>query len=233
MCLESIRRHHPTLQVLDPETVAAKGGNHLLDKTRGELIQYRADLLRFWLMREFGGVWFDADIIAFRPSGLIDNLQSNHAWQAAGYYVPPRRKGPRGKQGGNVFCDQHFCFRRGRLAMTAYDACLAALRAPSASYGSTNQGALQEVWQRFPGKVHRTGHWLYARIPFHDPWCYFRKETDEAFAARPAFWPQKDRPYTYHLGGYVMHAFGHLSRAQLLASRTFLGFLLRKAEAGI
>lgn len=228
LCLESIQRHHPSLQILDPTGVSALGGQEVLDRTAGEMIAYRSDLLRWWLMKQFGGVWFDADMLFFRPTGLIDLLQPHHEF--AGF----TRKPPGGPHA--IPCDQHFAMRPGELATLAYEHCLAVLRPPTTDhrpplrYGDTNRKPIAAMCAKACERVTCTSHWKYSRIPFHQPWRLMRQDSDDVFRKRPELWPRTAcKPFSVHLGGYVLHAFSHLSRDQILSSRTLLGFYLRKA----
>ena len=80
LMLDSITRHNPSAVVLNDELVRQLGGQEVLDVTtmRGfppqEAMMRRSDLLRFWLLREFGGAWLDADYICFRPATLLEPL---------------------------------------------------------------------------------------------------------------------------------------------------------------
>ena len=198
LCLESIHRHHPGLQILDPAGVSALGGQEILDRTADETIAYRSDLLRWWLMKEFGGVWFDADMIFFQPTGLIDILQPHHEF--AGF----TRKRPGHPH--SMPCDQHFAMRQGKLADIAYKKCLAVLRPPF-RYGDTNRKPIAVLWAQASERIVCVSHWKYSRIPFHQPWRLMRQASDEEFRVRPELWPKTGcKPFSVHLGGYAPHA---------------------------
>ena len=75
LMLESIARHNPTAQVLDDAAVIELGGQEVLDLTRRQKLVNRSDLLRFWLLKNFGGAWLDADYVCTKPvAPLLDPL---------------------------------------------------------------------------------------------------------------------------------------------------------------
>ena len=75
VCLESIFKRNPDAILLDDEKVVEMGGEHILEVTEGRHVTKRADLLRLWLLKEFGGAWLDADHLCFRAHTLLKPLK--------------------------------------------------------------------------------------------------------------------------------------------------------------
>jgi hypothetical protein len=74
-CLETARRHAPTLRVLGPSDFDALWDRDRdIDLSRLHVAQ-RADFVRAFLLMRFGGLWLDADCIVMRDlSPLLDQL---------------------------------------------------------------------------------------------------------------------------------------------------------------
>ena len=75
LCLESIKKHNPTTIVLDKQKLRDLGGGEPLDRTEGRQSHFRSDLVRFWLLKEFGGAWLDADYLCLNPVTLFKPLE--------------------------------------------------------------------------------------------------------------------------------------------------------------
>lgn len=70
MCLETVERHRGDfeLTVLDDKSV--RDYIEVPDKVaRFEQIAHRADYIRFQLLKKYGGIWLDADVILLRDIG--------------------------------------------------------------------------------------------------------------------------------------------------------------------
>jgi hypothetical protein len=69
LCIETQKWHHSnhTHTVVSAEWVQQHGRQDILDITRNHAIAHRADMVRFWLLSEFGGLWLDADDIILQP----------------------------------------------------------------------------------------------------------------------------------------------------------------------
>lgn len=216
LCLETIRRHHPTIQVLDPQTFRALGGGHLLDQTAGALPQPRSDMVRFWLMAQFGGLWFDADVLALRPSGLPANLRG---YEAAGFVSASARS--------QVFTIYHFAMQPGAVAADALQTCTSLFDGPAGDYRAPLQTALRDWWRQHRQHIHRPQAGHYEIIPRSRAAAFLAKGRDVDFRADQRRW--RPSAYLYHLTGWPIYSVRSLSKEQLLASHTFLGFLFREA----
>lgn len=58
-CRDSIRRFHPDAKHLGPQDIPGD----ILRATEGLHIAKRADLLRLWLLKTYGGMWIDSDVL--------------------------------------------------------------------------------------------------------------------------------------------------------------------------
>lgn len=214
LCIESIRRTHPTLCVVGPDDIRALGGDEPLSLTEGKSLAYRADLLRFWLLDQYGGVWFDADIVALRSSPLVNDLQQ-YAMAGFGANTP-----------GPPFSACHFAMQRGPLASEAYAMCKTILAMKHPYYGESSQGVLGRLWRYYEthGIIRRRERYNFAKIHWQN-WRQFIAP----IAKTRAYW--NENAATYHLTNPVSAAVAHLTREQLLSSDTFLGFLLRQSLA--
>jgi hypothetical protein len=67
LCIETVRKHHPDAQLLDREAFDAMFAidqDVPLDHLRAE---HRADFVRAWLLRHRTGAWLDCDFVLLRP----------------------------------------------------------------------------------------------------------------------------------------------------------------------
>jgi hypothetical protein len=72
LCIRSIQRHNPSARLIGPADVEAMpGSDEVRAITRPLSPAFRTNLLRVWLIRQYGGVWVDADTICTRPVELV------------------------------------------------------------------------------------------------------------------------------------------------------------------
>lgn len=223
LCLDSVRRHHPNLQVLNPESIRAMGGGEVLDITARDLIQHRSDLLRFWLMKTFGGLWFDSDVICLRGTGLDRDVLAPSIQMALCRDARNWKK-----KGNKVPCGFHFAVRKGAVADTLYAQCLESIRSQSGVYNAPSCGVLLSVLKSHRRAAVVRNHEMYCPLPWGRFIHYLDRSSDPTFAAETRL---QCNPAMFHLGGYIIHTLGAFDRQQLLESSTYVGFLLRRAFA--
>jgi hypothetical protein len=85
LCIETVRRHHPAMQLLDPAAF-----DEVWETDRDIRIDhigpyYRSAFIRVYLLRHFGGLWIDTDFILLRPFDDLTTLPSSVTF--AGYRV--------------------------------------------------------------------------------------------------------------------------------------------------
>lgn len=72
LCIRSIQRHNASARLIGPDDVAAMPGSAAVRRiTRPLPPAFRTNLLRVWLIWQYGGVWIDADTICTSPVELV------------------------------------------------------------------------------------------------------------------------------------------------------------------
>ncbi len=72
LCIRSIQRHNASARLIGPDDVAAMPGSAEVRRiTRPLPPAFRTNLLRIWLIWQYGGVWIDADTICTAPVELV------------------------------------------------------------------------------------------------------------------------------------------------------------------
>lgn len=213
LCLDTVRRHFPTMQLLDPERVLGMGGEDILAATADCLLPHRADLVRFWVMSLTGGLWFDADCIVVRPPQLHQDIEDGGL--AAAFCRHP--ESPK-------LASFHFAAQAGRVMEFATRTCAAILRNHRFFYDDPSAGVLRRISERFPRLVAIHLDRRYVPLPWREQLHMLSKTgrgTPEITAGLS--------PYTFHLGGYVTHTLARFSREQLLSGDWFISHWLRVA----
>lgn len=224
LMLESITRHNPNVVILNDDLVRQLGGQEVLDNTArrkpgtAESLMRRSDLLRFWLLREFGGAWLDADYICFRPANLLEPLSDPDAEFVA------RLNGKR--LASNAIASR----KGGKLVQEAYGLAKELIRRGGRlRWNGTGPEVIRSLAMRpdisptvrtlphnqydLPGKEKKKRIWTTRR-------------TDHEHELSGDLYSEA---IGYHLTLSVLKKVTTFSRSNLLNSRTFFGFLLRKA----
>ncbi len=72
LCIRSIQRHNASARLIGPDDVAAMPGSAAVRRiTRPLPPAFRTNLLRVWLIWQYGGVWIDADTVCTAPVELV------------------------------------------------------------------------------------------------------------------------------------------------------------------
>ena len=219
LCLQTLAAHNPTFRCVDADELAALGGREALEATVGMPRPYRSDLVRLWLLRQFGGVWVDADTIATHPLSIVDEANSCDLW---GVWRPGRN--PRGliatpfgaRPGSPVIAD-------------GYLRCLAKLdayrRTGRLRYGETSVGLLAELWQDHRrAKRQRRECWRWAPVHWQTARATFNRRGSNAAHGWSAAW--NPNAELWHLTNTVTHDQAALDPAR---DETFAAFVARKA----
>ena len=214
LCLETVLRHHPEAQVLDPS-----GFDELWELDRDlpidELdVPTRADFVRLYLLRHHGGLWLDADFVLLRPLGLLVVLPEGATF--AGYRVD-----------GESFANNLMYSRLGDpVIRRAYDVACSRLRGGEpVAWGAIGWEALAAGVEAHPELVHEIDSDLVSPVPWRDV-HELEAEGDAAALAIPGRWGVM---LANQSAGEALRA---QAREEMLAGPTVLADLLRRALAG-
>lgn len=75
LCLDTIEKHNTTFRLLTPDTFRQiEGAEKVWQHCEGAETTRRSDVIRAFLLSEFGGIWTDADVISLAPFDLLDDV---------------------------------------------------------------------------------------------------------------------------------------------------------------
>jgi len=223
--MDTVRRHHANVTIVNAEWVRAHGRKDLLDATADHTTAHRADLIRFWLLSEFGGLWLDTDVIAARPVTIHDALSGDVHLACLSH--PGRR--PESNLKG--FCQSSMIAGVARAEATreAFARCkrfLATHRRGTFSWADSSDVVLESM------HLWWTGVGSLTIIPPEQcyPWLTCGKigewHSDAHYAASLV---GQDRFEAMHLCRSPVMAASKLGREGALADRSVVGFLFRRA----
>lgn len=225
LCLKSLEKNLGAT-VVTPEWLQGQtGGDSIWAKAQGVPIPQRSDLIRLWLIHEFGGIWVDADSIALGP---IDPrfIQLCESKDLAGVF----NKGTKGKD----LLSTPFGAPAGSPAIAfALDECWMDLEkirdGTHVPYGKTSVGLLSKIWEdhRSLFNIGRVEHWRLNRIPWNVSHHYSFRGTAFRHKQRRHQWTPLST--LYHLTGKVMDQHKAWTKDQLMESDTLLSFLFQRA----
>jgi len=217
-CIRSVFRHHSTARLLGPDDVRAMGGGHILEVTTGKPTFRRADLLRFWLLSEFGGVWLDTDILAIRQLDFMDEVD---AFDFIGVNNASMSKT------GTRIMGHIMAGRKGSLFFKhCYQACLELMQLPEVPYEATSIGVMHGAFSAKAGEAKLFDHWRYSRVPWNRCESFTRARSTGQHEECNDWGPNV---CTYHLTNKLINWMSSWSGQRLLNSRTFLSFLIQKS----
>lgn len=217
LCIESIQRHNPGTQVLDAQSAEQLGAGDVISVTEGRSAFLRADVLRLWLLKEFGGAWIDADCISLRRLDMIDMLADH---EFVGF----------GNPNTSPACSNAIIASRphGTVVTRAYNRAMRAVQSGRhLAYGEIGQSLLCKLWQRNPDLYRRCDRWRYAYIHWSRPQQFLRPKISDVLHEQSKLW--NPQACTYHLTGKAASQFASQSQQELLNGNTFLSFLLRRS----
>jgi len=226
LCHETMGRQNPQTMLLGPEDVARLGGSHILEATEGMRPFRRSDILRLWLLYQYGGIWIDSDCIATAPlnpeftekaEGLdLVGVHNPHlkgaSWDMVGCPIGARKGSPIIKEGLDK-----------ALGLLATDG------DKGTRYMDTNLRINSFLWRKYKeeSRVHRFTHWKYNRVPWNKAFTVFPKKAKPGQHEVSAYW--QPGGCLYHLTNKITHACKGMSKEQILDSQAFYSFLFQKA----
>lgn len=218
LCIESLRRHNPDLELVDDSWMAEHAPD-IMALVAGRSPQVRADLYRLWLLATHGGQWIDADCVALRRLDMAEQLDhtvelvafSNNNLKHVSNAILAARSG------GEVIT---------KALRRAIETVKQTRPSQQIPYGATGQGVLGPLARQFGDRVRVCQRWRWAPIRYSDV-SQFRVRRPDGRHALSHSWCPNAR--SYHFTGKGLLAFGELSRDQILTSQRFGGFLFRRS----
>jgi len=214
LCLDTMRRNIPGVEILtrrqwremyDYRDVPA-------DKLAKQLPNLRSDFIRAWLLKTYGGIWTDADCIAFRDVRPIWQHLDDADFVA--YRIgPPRR----------MQCSALIASRPGGKLIEAYYAAMVAklnnhcCRLPRLALGPT---LLANTIRRTRARVHQLPHEMVH--PLH--WIHKKRHLMKPGSVRV-----RDDAYCFMMGHMSLGAAREWSADRLRESDTVIGEMFCRA----
>ncbi len=217
LCFESMHKHLPNLVVLSAEDWDKLWVNDRDLPTDIPWYQM-TDFMRYTLLKQYGGAWLDADLLVFRPFGDLFQMLSEYDLICYG------------DNGAALFSQPN-----GKVVNVFYDEAVRRLKAGRYGRGhprgSTGPQFIKHLVPELKQQGHRIHH--YTKKWFELPRSGWRgvqhrtflKRGTDAEHARLFF----SHAFTCHLSAKCVSWFDNMTRGQLLASNTFMGYLCRRA----
>ena len=227
LCLETLKRHNKTLEVLTPETVKLPPA--YAELVKGIPIPQRSDLIRLYYIYKFGGMWVDADCIAIRPLDL--HLQVPNA-DLVGVWNKYMTKGF-GMRG--MLAVPFGARRNSPIILEALEKCrdlISVIKSgEKVPYGATSVDLLSKMYHKYHHQTEpvceRLEHWRYNRVPWYSAKRVFTNERPDHIHSQCQYWGP--RVILYHLCNTVISHYHTTPRKELLRGKSFVSFLFRKA----
>jgi len=236
LCKETISKYNPSFRELNPESVRAVGGGAVLDfmanhdrpDDRFWGPPQRSDLLRWWLLWKFGGVWLDTDYICFKPMDMLDVC---HDVDLVGCHNPHKTKGF-----GQAMLGTPFGARPGSPIMKwAFENCffylLSLFQGEDVKYGMTSVGILSRIYKEAAKTtdytLDRREHWRYHRVPW--------EKVKPAFMEKGKSWKFEYGKWwvpgacSVHITNVMTDTLQDATRDELLDMQNYIGFLFNRA----
>jgi len=223
LMLQSICRQNPEAVVLDDAKVAELGGQCVLDATAQRGLVHRSDLLRFWLLREFGGAWLDADMLSINRARLLPAIEEGVEFAA---FCNSKRR----RVASCALASQP----GGSIVSAAYDLCERRCKS-NRPLGWLETGPMV-LWNVLSRDIEKRRRWRF--LPEHDyypltphtPQIHVglmqTRRTDEEHRHAEEWYPAA---CAYHITNVNVRAFRDWSDERLFRGNTFLCFLVRQA----
>jgi len=218
LCRETMVRHNPDAVLLDAESFAKIRSFDLDLDFSSRCIAHKSDYIRFFLLKQYGGMWVDADCIVMRPlQPVLDCLQVAHfVAYDEGY-------------GHNYGCGLIAAPRDGHHINDIHSRVVKRLRDPRPLHWlELTDGSIKEVVLRHhEGKGFlRLDRNMFEPVSWNGSWdAFFVERDDEQHAAH-----FNRVAYTYMLSNNSLGDRAKtLTRDQLLNGRFFISYVLRKA----
>lgn len=228
LCLETIQKWNPNFRCLGPEDLEELGAAEVLAPYTSLHITRRSDLLRWWLLKEYGGLWIDADMVCLRPIDLLSFL--NETVSLVGVYhtnlaardnnLVRMVAAPVGATAKSMIAERMFQYCK--------ELCDKSLNGVHIPYGKTSEGVLNASVDSVPKNERKIcQQWQYNRI------SWVRASSTYGSSGTPIQHEFSDA-YTpfiqlYHLTNAVWKPLVGSTREELLAGKTFLTYIFNKA----
>ena len=217
LSLQTIKRYYPRVRILSKQDVLDLGGQEPIQLTEGAALPHRADLIRCWLMKEFGGIWFDADTLVVKPDDIINNENADL------YCVRYRDR--------KLVTNGHFAMQKGELADIVWNLCLATWTAWRLHYpgGACGGHLLTKVVDDYADKykiVVRESQ-MFNPLSYIEGRLFLSRGDDQKFAS----WLETkyERACSFQLcGGGVKSKLRRVTAKELLAGDWFISYLFRR-----
>ena len=218
LCRETMLKWNPDAVLLTPETFDPLWKHDRDLDFSNRCIPHKADWIRFYLLREHGGLWVDADCIVMKPlKPFLDALQIAHFMANDDGH------------GKNYGCNFIGAPRNGWHIRDVYQRVANRLRDPRPlSWLELTHGSVRDVvlgYHEGKGflKIDRN---IIEPVSWSGSWdSFFKEGTDAQHAAR--FNPEA---YTYMLSNNSMgDRIKTPSRDELLHGRWFISYVLRRS----
>jgi len=224
LCWETIARHNPDARLMTRESVLDLGGQEPLTAAAGLPVAIESDLVRAWLLWQFGGVWLDLDSICFQP---IAPALPPAAMEADLTCVRnPRTRG----WSNRLTVASPYAARAGSpAAESVYRAALHHARRMRAGqhvpWGTTSCGVLSQTARRPDVRVHWLHPLRWHPIPSgHARRAFLRRGSRASHVAK--FHPST---VAIHLSNPIPDACRDRTREQILTSNRYVSHLLQVA----
>lgn len=218
LCIETIARHNPGFRLLSQNDVVSLGGADIVNMTKGRSPFLQSDLIRLWLLKEFGGQWIDADCIALARLDMVDHLNE---FELVGY-----TNGSASHFSNNILAAR----KGGELITKAFNNCSRLItNTPSHQqipYGHTGQLILGNLYRDNADQMRRFHRWRYNLIHYTQVREFFRITSDGQHARRNSWNPAAR---TYHLTNKAVARLRTRTREEILSGRSFVSFLIRRS----
>ena len=224
LCLETIKKYNPNTVIADSKMVVKLGGKRILKATRQspkvphhKFAQIRGDLVRYWLLKTYGGVWLDADYICFRPINLLNCLEE------PGVDLVTRLNEHRRKADSNVIAS----FSEGQVITSIFNTSIKLCR--KKVLGSAQVRSFSHICssRKFKNMVKVLPAKEYSlprmRLGRPKPMRVRRSDIEHECCGDWTY------PVGIHLGNVCVKKYSGWSRERLMSGRLFLSFLFRKA----
>lgn len=227
LCLRTLRLHNDAFFCIGPDDVEALGGGEVLARTEGIARPFRSDLIRLWLIRNFGGVWVDADTVCVAP---IDFLSEVAEWDLLGVWNPRQR---RGFGAWGILATPFAARHESQVIELAWEKCGGLIdqmkTGVKVPYGMTSVGLMSEAWRggRDSGqRVRRFEHWRYHRVPWYRARQVLLAKKNRGAHENSQAW--NPNACLYHLTNVVVDAMKGMREAEILRDNRFASFLIQK-----
>jgi hypothetical protein len=216
-CVQTQRQHWGNVRELDPEEWHKLWGEDrdLEEKITSLCISHKADIIRAYLISRYGGLWIDADCIAFRNLRPIMALVDKHEFVCFPQFDKAISAAFVGSRPG------------GRIASAWYDRQIEILRNNEPiqwlTFGS--DALMHAIWKT-QQEYFRMENDVISPVWWNDPAAFFAQRTDDEHTSHLA-----PEAFCYMLSNNMIQ--GVRIDVPLMSPDTFFSFLLRCSSQNV